>query len=204
MISKGRIRLFFIFFSLTAMLLICAGASSASPIAPCGIVENANLGVYASRNGKWVPITFGSDLYGFESIATNADGYAALRFNDDTLVELGPDTVVHTMFSIFEPERAMFQVHVDKGEVRLGTGAIGLKNPKGIKLVTPKNIFIARDCIANFLVAPEREVAEIEWMPAGVEIVVINTERKEEFRLPSEGSAMVTDARNDIILIETP
>ena len=203
MISKARARFCFVFMLLAATLLVFSGVSFASCKTPCGTVEDANPGVYASRGGKWVPVTLGSDLYEFETIATNANGYAALRFDDDTLVELGPNTVTHTMFSIFEPERAMFQIHVDKGEVRLGTGSIGLKNPRGIKLVTPKNIFITRNCIANFLVAPEREIVDVEWMPAGVEVVVLNTESKNEYRLTGEGSAMVTDAQNNVS-VETP
>ncbi|MDL2264136.1 FecR family protein [Synergistaceae bacterium OttesenSCG-928-I11] len=203
MISKARVRFCLIFMLLAVTLVVFSGVSSASSKTPRGTVEDANPGVYASRGGKWVPIMLGSDLYEFETIATNANGYAALRFDDDTLVELGANTVAHTMLSLFEPERAMFQVHVDKGEVRLGTGSIGLKNPKGIKLVTPKNIFITRNCIANFLITPEREIVDVEWMPDGVDVVVINAESKNEYRMTAEGSAMVTDAQNNVS-IETP
>ncbi len=200
MVFKSRVRFCLVLSLLTVALLVFVGAASASDWKPCGIVEDSKGGVFVLRNGKWTPVALGSALHEYESFTTNADGYAALRFDDDSRVELGPNTLVHTTFSIFTPERAMFQLHTDKGEVRIRTGAIGLKNPRGIKIVTPKNIFIASNCVANFLVAPEQEVATVEWMPAGFGLLVINSNSKREYRMTKAGDEMTTDAQNNILI----
>jgi FecR protein len=125
--------------SVSATFLVCSLAASSGALAQAGKVVFAIGDVAAVRGTARVALAAGSPIEAGDTIVTGAQSHAQLRFTDDALVALKPD-------SEFRIERYNFAGHDDgteiavfrlvKGGFRTLTGQIGKLSGDRYQLLT--------------------------------------------------------------------
>lgn len=170
-----------------------AGAEGFLDASSCGVANGINEMVYVFRNDSRHKVTEQFELRDSDTIWTGPTGQAKVTLIDNTEIEIDPDTTLHIMEAAFRADYAKLRIRVDRGFIRLKTGAIGLKNPKGIKIITPKNLISPSNCILSLTENPDEEILQVEWMPKGTVIEVYNSDFKKFFDITKSGSALVTD-----------
>lgn len=186
------------------MLLACTLAEAvAFPdlyLGSCGIVEDVTGSAFVMRGDRRQRLTEGFQLRVSDTVTTEKMGSAKLRLADNTEVHLGSDSMAHIVELVFKPEQARLQVHIDKGEARILTGAIGLKDPKGIRVMTPKNLYVMSNCVLSLIERYEEEIAEVEWMPVGPTIALYNPKSERIVTIGEAGMVLITNRDGEVFV----
>ena len=186
------------------MLLACAVANAAAfpdlYLGSCGIVEDVTGSVFVTRADRRQRLTEGFQLRVSDTVTTEKMASAKLRLADNTEIHLGSDSTAHIVELVFQPDKARLQVDLDKGSARIKTGAIGLKNPKGIRIMTPKNLFVASNCVLSLTERYEEEIAEVEWMPKGPIISLYNPKSERIIEVEESGTVLITNRAGEVFV----
>jgi len=153
-----------------------------------------------TRTDRRQRLTEGFQLRASDTVTTEKLASAKLRLADNTEVHLGSDSMAHIVELVFQPDKARLQVHIDKGDARIRTGAIGLKNPKGIRIMTPKNLFVLSNCVLSLTERYEEEIARVEWMPAGPVVSLYNPKSERIVEIGEPGTVLVTNRAGEVFV----
>ena len=188
--------------TLFLLLLIPSVAGAAAfpkvSIGSCGVAEDVVDVVYVTRADKRQQLTENFELRESDTITTGPAGGVKLRLIDNTEVILGADSTAHIVELVFREDKARLQVHVDQGSARIKTGAIGLKNPKGVRIMTPKNLIMPSNCILSLIERYEEEILQVEWMPKGPTISLYNPRSEKVVEIDEQGTVLVTNREGEI------
>lgn len=202
MISTHGKRSTALFLLLAATLFVMIAASAACAKDFAGKVELSVPTVFVKRANREYQAMAGSNLYSFDTVRTSPSGTATLRLLDDTVIEMAPDTIVHLVDVVFTPKRARLQLHVEKGTARIKTGSIGLKNPRGVKIMTNKTLMHADNSHMLVYVTPAEERVAVEWMPAGPQVRVYNVKTKEALEMKTDKLLLIVADGKEMIVEE--
>ncbi|MDR3331128.1 MAG: FecR family protein [Synergistaceae bacterium] len=176
-------------------------ASAATSLAvPAGVVEKLERTLTATRDGVAHELTQGSKVYSFDVIKTGMIGYALIRLIDNTFIELGSSSVLNIVDIAFNARSSRLHVALDHGSARVRTGSIGLKDKYGINITTPRSIVTSSNSVLFFIVQPDEERMDVEWLPAGPTVSVYNVNTGKTYELMEPLLSLLTGPLNEVAI----
>ncbi|MDR3354896.1 MAG: FecR family protein [Synergistaceae bacterium] len=197
MSSKIAVRNVILLLALVALFFAHRGTAVAAST-PAGFVENLERTVTIMREGHESELDRGSGVNTFDIIETGMMGYAMIKLIDGTLIELGPNSEAYIVDIAFMPDTARLHIDISRGVARLRTGSIGLKNPFGINITTPRSVVTASNCELIFGVEDEAETMDIVWMPKGPKVSVFNVGTGDLLEVKRSHVVVSTDIDNNM------
>jgi hypothetical protein len=163
-----------------AMLAAAAGAAGAEV---CGRVEKMTESVAAMRSGHETPLAEGDEVQNGDTIQTGPMGYAEIKLIDDTLIAMGGNSAIILDDVQFNVKKARLYVTVKGGGVWASIGSIGLKDPNGVKFVTPTLYVSSANATIQFNAGGGSEELLVQWIPKGGRVSVYNARSKKRLEI---------------------
>ena len=130
------------------MLFACALgiapiAARANDIAQFKVAKGS---VYVERNGQRLPARVGTHLQTTDTVVTGADGAAGIAFVDNSLLSVGPNSVLAIERYAFNSttHEGAFESSLRKGTLSVVSGKIAKQSPNAMKVKTPSSILGVR------------------------------------------------------------
>ena len=123
--------------AMVTLVLACfAAAAAAQDYA--GVVKTARGAAVVERAGAKVALAPGVRVHQGDRIVTGADGYLGLTLRDDTLLTLGPGSVLALDTYGFDPKThdGTFLASLTKGVLSVVTGLIAKRSPESFVVKT--------------------------------------------------------------------
>jgi hypothetical protein len=133
-------------------LCITPIAALATDIAQFKVAKGA---VYIERGGKRLPAYVGTHLQATDIVVTGADGSAGITFIDNSLLSVGPNSVLQIERYAFNSttHEGVFDTTLSRGTLSVVSGKIAKQSPDAMKVRTPSSILGVRG--TEFLVRTE-------------------------------------------------
>ena len=128
------------------VLVLVAGFAQAAAAADVGQIKTAKGGVFVVRNGQEMAASPGTTLQQSDRVVTKADGSAGITFRDDSLLSLGPDSVLDiSHFSFQAKDKADgLEATLHRGTLSAVSGRIVARSPEAMKIKTPTTVLGVR------------------------------------------------------------
>ena len=113
------------------------GSSSASPAV--ATIQKVSGTATVARQGQTIPATMGLEIWQNDTLRTGPDGSIGMVFNDDTLLSLGPESVLVIDEFVFAPKQGKFSIvlRMLKGTAAYLSGLISKLAPESARFETP-------------------------------------------------------------------
>ena len=122
-------------------LLLSTGrdVSSADTSVPVAIVKKISGSATVVRQGQPIPATNGLEIWENDMLRTGRNGSIGIVFNDDTLLSLGPGSILVIDEFVFVPKQRKFSIMITmlKGTVAYLSGLISKHSPESAHFKTP-------------------------------------------------------------------
>jgi hypothetical protein len=130
-------------FILAAALGLAPIGALATDIAQFKVAKGA---VYLERGGKRFPAYVGTHLQATDTIVTGADGSAGITFIDNSLLSVGPNSVLQIERYAFNSttHEGVFDTTLSRGTLSMVSGKIAKQSPDSVKVRTPSSILGVR------------------------------------------------------------
>ena len=130
-------------FVLACTLVVAPAAASAIDIAQFKVAKGA---VFLERGGKRVPAYVGTHLQATDTVVTGADGSAGITFVDNSLLSIGPNSVLQIERYAFNSttHEGVFDATLSRGTLSVVSGKIAKQSPDAMKVRTPSSILGVR------------------------------------------------------------
>lgn len=128
---------------LACVLGLAPIAGLATDIAQFKVAKGA---VYFERGGKRFPAYVGTHLQATDTVVTGADGSAGITFIDNSLLSVGPNSVLQIERYAFNSttHEGVFDTTLSKGTLSVVSGKIAKQSPEAMKVRTPSSILGVR------------------------------------------------------------
>ena len=129
------------------LLLACACAivssAWANDIAQFKVAKGA---VHLERSGQRLPARVGTPLQATDTVVTGADGSAGIAFVDNSLLSVGPNSVLAIERYTFNSttHEGTFESSLRKGTLAVVSGKIAKQSPEAMKVKIPSSILGVR------------------------------------------------------------
>ena len=102
--------------------------------------------VSIERGGKRMPAYVGTHLQATDTIITGADGSAGITFIDNSLLSVGPNSVLQIERYAFNSttHEGVFDTKLSRGTLSMVSGKIAKQSPESVKVKTPSSILGVR------------------------------------------------------------
>jgi hypothetical protein len=129
--------------TIAAVLLGFAFAAAASD---AGQIKTATGTVHLERAGKKVPVTVGMPVLQSDTVVTGADGAAGITFTDNSLLSVGPNSVLAIDKYAFDSttHAGQFDASLKKGTLAVISGKMVKQSPESMRVRTPSSIMGVR------------------------------------------------------------
>jgi hypothetical protein len=126
------------FLSLNAFLFFWSSWAQALEL-PVGSIKTIKGTAVIERQHQTLPVRIGEKIFINDSLITGPDGTMGMIFKDDTLLSLGPDTVVTVKDFLFSPAEGKLSLvtKLFKGTVAYLSGIIAKLSPESVRFETP-------------------------------------------------------------------
>jgi len=141
---KKNFRLMFAYSCFVACFFsVAAAAAPADDIAQFKV---ANGSVYVERGGQRIPARVGTHLQAADTVVTGTDGSAGITFIDNSLLSVGPNSVLAIERYKFNSttHEGSFESALRKGTLSVVSGKIAKQSPDAMKVRTPSSILGVR------------------------------------------------------------
>lgn len=103
-----------------------------------GVVKTAKGTVSVERGGTQIPLAPGARISQGDRVVTAANGYVGITMSDDTLLTLGPGSVLALDTYGFDPKthEGSFLASLSKGVLSVVTGLIARRSPESFAVKT--------------------------------------------------------------------
>jgi hypothetical protein len=130
-------------FALACALSIAPIVALATDIAQFKVAKGA---VYLERGGKRLPAHVGTHLQATDTVVTGADGSAGITFIDNSLLSVGPNSVLQIERYAFNSttHEGVFDTTLSRGTLSVVSGKIAKQSPDAMKVRTPSSILGVR------------------------------------------------------------
>ena len=117
-------------------MLVAAGVAAADDVGRVKVVKG---GVDIDRAGRSLPASIGMRLQEGDVIVTGRDGSVGVTFNDDSLLSVGPDSVLAIDRFAFDSttHAGRFDTSLRQGTLSAVSGKIAKQSPDAMKVRTP-------------------------------------------------------------------
>ena len=138
--NHRSLRGFFLFVAAVFLLLQMSGkAISATPASGVGTVQKVNGTATVVRQEQTIFARIGLEIWENDTLRTGPDGAIGVVFNDDTLLSLGPGSVLVIDQFVFAPHQGKFSfvVRMLKGTAAYLSGLISKLSPQSVHFEIP-------------------------------------------------------------------
>ena len=130
------------FFPLVAiiLLLLIVGEVSPAPASPAvATIQKASGTATVVRQGRALEASAGLEILENDTLRTGSDGSIGVVFKDDTLLSLGPESVLVVDEFVFAPKQGRFSIvlRMLKGTAGYLSGLISKLAPESAHFETP-------------------------------------------------------------------
>ena len=132
-------------FTMGALVLL-AGFAQAAAAGEVGQIKTAKGGVMIVRGGQEIAATAGTPLQQADRVVTRDDGTAGITFKDNSLLSLGPDSVLDiSHFSFDAKDQADgLEATLHRGTLSAVSGKIVARTPEAMRIKTPTTVLGVR------------------------------------------------------------
>jgi hypothetical protein len=132
-------RLFLPLATVFILLSISGEATSADPSSTIATVEKVSGMATVVRQGRTISAKIGLEIYQNDTLRTGRNGSIGVAFSDDTLLSLGPESMLVIDEFVFAPRQGKFSIAVRmlKGTVAYISGLISKLAPESAHIETP-------------------------------------------------------------------
>jgi hypothetical protein len=122
------------------------GLAPSAGAADIGQIKVAKGQVSVERNGQVVPGSAGVRLQAADVLRTGADGSAGLTMSDNSLLSIGPNSVLSLDRYDFDSttSQGKFDASLHRGSLAVISGRIAKQSPDAMKVRTPSSILGVR------------------------------------------------------------
>jgi hypothetical protein len=133
-------------FGVLVALAAVAAAGMAAAADDAGRVKVVKGQVDIERSSRRLPATVGMKLQEGDLIVTGRDGSVGVTFNDDSLLSVGPDSVLAIDRFAFDSttHAGRFDTSLRQGTLSAVSGKIAKQSPEAMKVRTPSTILGVR------------------------------------------------------------
>ena len=134
------LRRFFLFLFTTLLSFSMTGeATFADTSSTIATVQKVSGMATVVRQGQTISAKIGLDIYQNDTLRTGPGGSIGIVFNDDTLLSLGPESVLVIDEFVFAPRQGKFSIAIRmlKGTVAYVSGLISKLAPESAHIETP-------------------------------------------------------------------
>jgi hypothetical protein len=129
------------------MIAVAASAVSISAYAnDVGQIKTARGEVRVERDGKSIAAAPGMQLRASDTLVTGADGALGVTFLDDTMISVGPSTVLEIERYRFNTttHEGQFDASLKKGSLAVVSGKMVKQTPGSLRVRTPSSVMGVR------------------------------------------------------------
>lgn len=125
------------------MLLVAASLAFAADI---GQIKTSKGDVSIERGSATLPGTVGTRLEAADVLRTGADGSAGVTMSDNSLLSIGPNSVLSLDAYRFDTttHQGQFDAKLSKGSLAVVSGKIAKQSPDAMKVRTPASVLGVR------------------------------------------------------------
>ena len=129
-----------------AVVLALTTAPSGAAAADVGQIKVSKGTVHIERARQRVPVVVGTVVQEGDVVITGADGSAGITFNDDSLLSVGPDSVLAIDRFAFDSttHAGAFETSLRQGTMAAVSGKIAKASPDAMRVKTPATILGVR------------------------------------------------------------
>ncbi len=133
------IRGFLLLATVFALLSIAGRSMSADPSPPAATVQKVDGMATVIRQGHTLSAKIGLEIWENDTLRTGPDGSIGVVFRDDTVLSLGPESVLVIDEFIFAPRQEKFAIvlRMIKGTAAYLSGLISRLAPESARFETP-------------------------------------------------------------------
>jgi hypothetical protein len=127
---------------LVGLLCFAAGVTAGD----VGQIKAATGSVFLERQGQRLPVTVGMPVQESDSLVTGEDGSAGVTFSDNSLLSVGPSSVLAIERYAFDSttHRGYFDASLKKGTLAVVSGKMVKQSPDAMRVRTPSAIMGVR------------------------------------------------------------
>ena len=114
--------------------------------ADAGQIKTTTGKVYLERGGKRLPVSIGMPVQQSDVVITGADGAAGITFTDNSLLSVGPNSVLGIDKYAFDSttHAGQFDASLKKGTLAVISGKMVKQQPESMRVRTPSSIMGVR------------------------------------------------------------
>lgn len=129
-----------------SLAFFCAVSAPAARSADIAQLKVATGSVHVERGGQRIPAQVGTRLQASDMVITGKDGSAGITFIDNSLLSMGPGSVLAIDQYAFNPttHEGSFESSLRKGTLSVVSGKIAKQSPDAMKVRTPSSILGVR------------------------------------------------------------
>ena len=122
------------------------GFATAGLAADAGEIKTVSGAVHLEREGKKLPVKVGTPVQQSDVVVTGADGAAGITFTDNSLLSVGPNTVLGIDKYQFDSttHAGQFDANLKKGTLAVISGKMVKQQPESMRVRTPISIMGVR------------------------------------------------------------
>lgn len=127
-------------------LLLTLSPTAAPAAEAVGSVKTLKGDVLIERGGTTSPAAIGMPVYPNDTVKTSDHAAVGLVLRDDTLISMGPGSILALKEYLFEPKESRYSMVLGllKGSFVYLSGVIGKLAPEAIRLETPDSTIAVR------------------------------------------------------------
>ena len=113
---------------------------------PMGEIKTISGAVHLERSGKKLPVKVGMPVLQSDTLVTGADGSAGITFTDNSLLSVGPNSVLAIDKYAFDTttHAGQFDASLKKGTLAVISGKMVKQSPEAMRVRTPSSIMGVR------------------------------------------------------------
>ena len=136
----------FLTISLTLALALTFGALQAGAAEDAGQIKVSKGAVQIERSGQRMPAPVGSLVQQGDLVITGADGSVGITFRDNSLLSMGPDSVLSIDRFVFDSttHQGAFESSLKQGTLAVVSGKLAKQSPEAMKVRAPAAILGVR------------------------------------------------------------
>jgi hypothetical protein len=192
-----RAVLFFLLFC-CFQIFISVPLNAAEAAVQIGAVKKIKPTAWAERGNRRIDLAAGSRIYEFDVIKTGDGATVTIEFIDKTVIELNPDSELSVLDVAHTPRSSRFSANIGKGWILVRSGGIGLKNPTGFIISTPKGVVSMENAVVYIGANNSEEVVLISEMTEGPVVSVYNAVTSRRVDVKSAKIGILTDTSNEM------
>lgn len=122
------------------------GFVAAAVAADVGEIKTASGSAQLERGGQRLPVSAGMPVQQSDKLVTGADGAIGVTFTDNSLLSIGPNSVLTIDRYVFDSttHAGQFDTSLSKGTLAVISGKIVKQSPEAMRVRTPSSIMGVR------------------------------------------------------------